>query len=195
MFFAISDAARGWFEQSSFDPSAEEPGLTFYLVDRRNVVVEVGPDWDAIAGEAGGAPGALRAQVLGQPLLRFMVGDSTRMFVQAALDAARLGGRPRSLPYRCDSPSERRRFEMLIQPLEAGEVRVEHRWLGSEARRPGGLQAGLLQRVGWRCSQCLRVRLRGSPEWVELDGHAPLAQDLCGRCAAQLFEPASSGAG
>lgn len=86
-----------------------------YIVDRSNLIVGVDEDWDSSANEQsepGDAPTA--DKIVGRPLDAILAGDATRMFVRAALDAARLLGESRRLPYRCDSAHERRRFEMLI---------------------------------------------------------------------------------
>ena len=171
----------------------------FYVIDANNRLVDVDRDWDSFLSHNGGAAHAASQQVLGQPLDQFLAGDATKMFVRAALDAARLLGQTRALPYRCDSPSERRQFEMVISPVGNGHVKVEHRLLSSQARttRPS---APAQPTALWRCSQCLAVRHAGSPDWLSTDvagldvahsgatgTHGPLAQDVCPSCARRLF--------
>ena len=162
----------------------------FYVVDASNRVVEVDGDWDDTLSRNGGAAHALRSRVLGRPLESFLAGDATRMFVRASLDAVRLLGETRVLPYRCDSPTERQQFEMVISLQDSGHVKVAHRLLNREPRvrrqRPpvGSLVAA------WRCSQCLSVRAAGTPDWIGADVAAPdgpLAQDVCPACASRLF--------
>jgi hypothetical protein len=160
-----------------------------YTVDLSNRIIDVGDDWDAAAEHGGGAAAAMRANVVGKPLEDFMAGDATKMFVRAALEATRLRGETRVLPYRCDSPSERRRFDMVISPLGQGLVRVEHRLVFAEARPPTRSTRPVARAwAGWRCSQCLAVRLTGSGDWVEDDDSVRLAQDVCPTCARKLFE-------
>jgi hypothetical protein len=160
-----------------------------YTVDLSNRIIDVGDDWDASLELGGGTASAMRAKVVGRPLEDFMAGDATKMFVRAALEATRLRGETRVLPYRCDCPSERRRFDMVISPLGQGLVRVEHRLVFAQARPPTRSTRPVARaRGGWRCSQCLAVRLTSSGEWVEDDDSVKLAQDVCPACASQLFE-------
>lgn len=162
----------------------------FYVVDAANRVVEVDLDWDEFLLHNGGTAQSARDQVLGRALEGFMAGDSTRMFVRVALDAARLKGLTRVLPYRCDSPTERRHFEMIVSPAGAGHVRVDHRLLRADVRpTPGRPWVGRTT-ARWRCSQCLAVRQAGSPMWVGADRAAPggpVAEDVCPDCARRLF--------
>jgi hypothetical protein len=170
----------------------------FYVIDAKNCVVDVDSDWDSSLSSNGGAAHAARSQLLGRPLDQFLAGDATKMFVRAALDAARLFGQTRVLPYRCDSPTERRQFEMVISPMSGGHVKVEHRLLSSQARpasrsasqSASRSESGALPAAGWRCSQCLAVRHAGSLHWTSADvaaAGAPLAQDVCPSCASRLF--------
>jgi hypothetical protein len=160
-----------------------------YTVDLSNRIIDVDDDWDAAAELGGAAAAAMRASIVGRPLTDFMAGDETKMFVRAALDATRLRSETRVLPYRCDTPTERRRYDMVMSPLGEGLVKVEHRLVMAEARpmrrrdRPA-----VRAKAGWRCSQCLAVRLAGSGEWVEDDDPIRLAQDVCPRCARQVFD-------
>jgi hypothetical protein len=158
-----------------------------YTVDQSNRIMSVDDDWDTAA--ANSVPkGPLSATIVGRPLQDFLAGDATRMFVRSALDAVRLLGETRVLPYRCDSAEERRFFEMVISPLQQGRVKVEHRLVCAQARAPRPRVAAPRTLAGWRCSQCLAVRLMGASQWVEAEGFEPLAQDVCPSCASQLFE-------
>ncbi len=162
-----------------------------YLVDKSNRIIDVDENWDDAAARAQGGAGSMREGIIGRPLDGFMVGDATRMFVRAALDAARLSGKTRVLPYRCDNADQHRRFEMVITPLDDGLVQVEHRLLDARPRVARG-QPSTRARVlaGWRCSQCLFVRFSGSSDWLDtdLEPGALLAQDICPRCASRLFD-------
>jgi hypothetical protein len=81
-----------------------------------------------------------------------------------------------------------------MSPLGQGLVKVEHRQVFAETPptprrdRPAGRA-----KAGWRCSQCLAVRLAGSAEWVEDEGPVGLAQDVCPSCARQVFETPPAG--
>ncbi len=172
-----------------------------YVVDSLNRVIDVDAEWEAAAAGTEGGDTAMRAQVIGRALESFMIGDATRMFMRSALDAARLLGETRVLPYRCDSPDAQRRFEMVISPLGDGHVQVAHRLVSQEprqarkVRRPALLPAPL---AGWHCTQCNAVRRPGHKAWLEEELTGPdrlaLIQDVCPTCTQRLFEPAT-GAG
>lgn len=171
-----------------------------YVVDNANLIVDVDDSWDEAAAAAEGGTGAMRHRVMGRPLEAFMLGDATKMFVRAALEAARVLGQTRVLPYRCDTPSEHRRFEMVISPLAGGHVKVEHRLIlatpvAHRTRRslPSVIQGQ--ERVGWRCSQCLKVRMLSTNVWLEVERPplGTLTQDVCPTCANGLFEQANEG--
>lgn len=159
-----------------------------YRVSADDLIVEVSSDWDP-AAVAHGAEGSTSDRIIGRPLDAFLSGDATRMFVHAALQAARLRPGARVLPYRCDTPLERRRFDMVLVADASGGVTVEHRLVerqprtARDPRAPGG--------AVWRCSQCLAIRRAGSAVWEDCSGpgDAPLAQDVCPTCARALFAP------
>jgi hypothetical protein len=169
-----------------------------YLVDAENRIVEVGGGWDAAADAAGAGAGVAQAEVLGRRLESCIAGDATKMFVRAALDAARVLRQTRVLPYRCDGPGERRYFEMVISPQTDGRVKVAHRLVEARALAPRrhADQAAASSRAvkaGWRCSQCWRVRLSNAADWTEAEAAPPfgLAQDVCPECAGRLFVAAA----
>jgi hypothetical protein len=166
-----------------------------YLVDKSNRIIDVDERWDATAARAQGGAGSMRSCIIGRALDEFMVGDATKMFVRAALDAARLSSETRVLPYRCDSADQHRRFEMVITPLGDGLVQVGHRLLEAQPRAPrGGTPSRARTLAGWRCSQCLFVRFSGGSEWfdTDLEPGALLAQDVCPRCAKRLFDASAT---
>ena len=162
----------------------------WYRLDSADRIAEVSAEWDAVA-DGHGAPGARAANVVGRRIMEFLSGDPARMFVSAAVQSARVFRRPVTLPYRCDSDSERRRFEMSLHPVDDGGVRVEHQLVSVEPRPTVVATTG-----GWRCSQCLRVRRPGSTMWEET-GAPPrfVALDVCPDCAGRLFEELGAYAG
>lgn len=142
---------------------ASQAGLanaSWYLLDAQDRLVDVCPEWDAVALAGAAQPGSLRIDVIGQPLRQFIAGDVTRMYMEAVLQSCRLTGQARSLPYRCDTPDLQREMEMRLEPLAQDALRVEHRLLRSSPR-PSRFTAqplpfGATPRL-WRCSICLRL--------------------------------------
>jgi hypothetical protein len=153
------------------DSQAGLANASWYLLDAQDRLVDVCPEWDAVALAGAAQPGSLRVGVIGQPLRRFIAGDVTRMYMEAVLQSCRLTGQARSLPYRCDTPDLQREMEMRLEPLAQDALRVEHRLLSARPRARRlvvqTVPAGSARHV-WRCSLCLRLSERAleSP-WLE----------------------------
>lgn len=163
---------------------------SWYVLDADDRVIDVCPEWDMASLSRGGGAGVMREQVIGQPLGKFVSGDTTRQLLAAQAQAVRLTGRARRVPYRCDAPDLLRRMEMLLQPLGDGKVRVEHVLLATQAI-PGGFDvqaapAGRSPRL-WRCSMCLRLRQGGSDEWMTPEtlppGRVEVHYTVCPGCS------------
>lgn len=174
---------------------------SWYLLDRDNRVIDVSPDWDAAAQAGQGGGNAFRHGVIGRPLGRFLAGDTTRMFIESALQAVRLTQQPRLLNYRCDAPALSRQLQMRLQPLPDGWVRVEHMLVQARPRatalRFETRSAVLLPSPGmppWlRCSICLWVCTPQGywepPEHVHAARLLQVDYVVCPRCQAEMTPP------
>ncbi|SIR37681.1 hypothetical protein SAMN05421778_109134 [Sphaerotilus natans] len=174
---------------------------SWYLLDRDNRVIDVSPDWDAAAQAGQGGGNAFRDGVIGRPLGRFLAGDTTRMFIESALQAVRLTQQPRLLNYRCDAPALSRQMQMRLQPLPDGWVRVEHMLVQARPRatalRFETCSAVLLPSPGtppWlRCSICLWVCTPQGywepPEHVHAARPLQVDYVVCPRCQAEMTPP------
>lgn len=169
---------------------------SWYLLDALDRVIDVCPEWDRVALAGQARNGVLRGAVIGRPLASFITGDIPRMMLDAALQATRLTGRTRRLPYRCDAPEQVRRLEMALVPLSEGRLRVEHRLL-SVSPRHGPLlfsaAAAEWKPSLWRCSLCLRLRPAGTTDWIPSEdqpaGQHRVHYTVCPECSRQLREP------
>lgn len=140
--------------------------LTAYTLDRRDRIIAVNPGWDQFALDNEGRS-ACADQVVGGRLMDAITGDSVRMFMTAILMRVRVTGQTEAVPYRCDSPTTKRRYVMVLEPLAEGGVRVSHHL---ESEEPTNLRirvrtADYGQRAPLRCSICCRVREEGV--WVD----------------------------
>jgi hypothetical protein len=156
-----------------------------YELSSQNRIVSVSDSWDSFACSNGGEA-ALSHAVMGRPIWDFVSGLDTRSYLNALIFAARSTGRSVAVQYRCDGLSERRLFQLQIQPLEEDGVRLMHLPLEIVRRRrsvqspPEGAQSC--------CGQCLRWR-RGNA-WEEADIHHALARHgidfvVCPHCRTQ----------
>lgn len=167
----------------------DEAIASWYLLDAQDQVVAVSGDWDRFA-HANEGQTATTAHVVGRYLFDLIAGDSTRMFMRACLEAARLTGSSRTVRYRCDAPDLCRYLEMTLTPGEGGSVMVEHYVRRLVPRLPVSRQVSVgryHQDVVWlRCSQCLRVR--GAGAVTALDGRSwQAAEHLPPNGGATLF--------
>lgn len=173
-------------------PVAAADIAEWYELDAEGRVTAVCPAWDAVASRAGAHAGTLQGSVIGQPLMRFISGDATRMYMDAALQAVRVTGQPRTLRYRCDTPVVRRSMEMTLRPRAGGAVRIEHRLIDQQTRVRGltcctddapGTRATGAEIM--RCSVCLRLQ-RASLPWEEPEQVASpwlvVRYTVCARC-------------
>jgi hypothetical protein len=140
--------------------------LTAYTLDRRDRIIAVSPEWDQFALDNDGRA-ACQDQVVGRRLMDAITGDPVRMFMTALLLRVRASGQVEAVPYRCDSPTTKRRYVMLLEPLTEGTVLVSHHLENEEL-------TGLLirvrtadygQRAHQRCSICCRIKEAGL--WVD----------------------------
>jgi hypothetical protein len=141
----------------------------------------------------GGGEGATRAVVIGRPLVDFVAGDAARMFVNTMLDSARLLGSLRVLPYRCDSPTRRRRFAMTVTAQAGGLVLFQHHLVLDEPRPDPAMRQQAGATIRWRCSQCPWARQPDAADRVvagDMPSWLPTAE-ACRRCAARRHAPDS----
>jgi hypothetical protein len=140
--------------------------LTAYTVDREDVITEVNDSWDGFALANGGAA-ACAAHIVGARLFDSITGDAARMFMTAILMRVRVSGQAETVPYRCDSDTERRYYTMTLSPLPEGAVQVIHdldrQETGDVSVRIRPAEIGALGVL--RCSICCRLKL--SEGWVD----------------------------
>jgi hypothetical protein len=141
-----------------------------YRLDAHDRVRAITGPWDRVAAE-NSAPELLSSHVVDQPLWRFIAGDDVRGLLHLLFARARSSGATLQLPFRCDSPRERRFMELRVQPMPRSELLVESVLLRTEPRSYMPLlerSAHLLYGTLTICSWCRRVRLFDQ-EWVDLE--------------------------
>lgn len=167
-----------------------------YWLDSKSIIQKVGEDWDEFA-ETNQATEIAGEAVIGRPLYSFIAGDTTRLFVEAMLQAVRVRQEPIRQPYRCDSPNLRREMEMLLLPEPDGHVRLIHRTLNIEPfPRPylfNTVIAETTQKHMIRCSMCNRILQFGVwrdihevDELTDRSGVIPVVYRVCTDCRTQV---------
>ncbi|MDE3153375.1 MAG: hypothetical protein KGL93_14110 [Gemmatimonadota bacterium] len=137
-----------------------------YVLDKRDRIEWVNDAWRQFA-EANGAP-SLADGVIGTELWRYVAGPETQAIYRTLFDRAR-EGREIRVPYRCDSPTMIRDFELTVSRVGDAGLRCETRVVEERSRPPIVLldaaaprADGLIHMCGW----CKRVKLQ---DWVDAE--------------------------
>jgi len=142
-----------------------------YLIDNSDTIVSVSDNWDSFA--SGNAwDSTLRPQdVVGHKLWHFIEDVQTRHLYAEMFRRVRSGSHCRPIPFRCDSPQERRFLELCLVPLADGQIEIRSSILRTELRDP----VELLERTTAKsnefvriCSMCKKIAT-GQREWVEIE--------------------------
>lgn len=142
-----------------------------YRLDRQHRFVFVNDAWDRFA-IANDAPELAGSAVLGKPLMSYIWGLEARHLTHALIERAAAAGAPLSVPFRCDSPGERRRMRMIVTVDDVG-IEFRTRVEAAEERLPAALldrrihdREGLLTVCAW----CKRARANDA--WMEIEAAA-----------------------
>ena len=132
-----------------------------YWLNHSYEIIGVNSEWDRFALSNGGDD-ILSHLIIGKPLFAFIMGDSTRMFVDNLLRRARIPHHDVCKSYRCDSPDLKRYMEMRIIPESPQVLRLEHTMLRQEATMPPVFYQynPTIHHPYRRCSVCNKVLYR-----------------------------------
>ena len=147
-----------------------EPDVSplWYQVNENNELMAFSSQWD-IDALANKVPKLLSRHLIGKHISIFISGDTTNMFTETMIHAARVRQIPLIKTYRCDSPTHKRTMQMTLTPFPDGSVRIAHQVVSespwhhiriiSTARNP--------HRKVKRCSMC--NNLLDGDEWITQD--------------------------
>jgi len=173
-------------------PMATTPARTNLWLDASDTITAVDEPWLDFA-RANGAPELTRQAVVGRPLRDF-IAEPEAIGLGDLLAAARARQTPVALPFRCDSPGERRFMTMTLRAQPAGGLHLEYHVDRAEARATVPLLDCLAlrsEKIVYVCSWCRRVRHEGA--WREAEQAIPdgervprVSHGICGDCASVL---------
>lgn len=142
-----------------------------YRIDSTDTIVSVSDNWHTFA-HGNDWNGLQRPEdVVGHKLWVFIQDLETRHLYQELFRRVR-GGRPsRPIPFRCDSPGERRFLELLVEALPDGQIEITSKILRTEPRSPVRLlDADTPRSTDFLtiCSMCKKIKV--SPgQWIEIE--------------------------
>lgn len=138
---------------------------TYYVLDRNGRILDAGGDWDQFA-LANGADGAVARKTIGTTLWENVAGFETQSYLNALFFAVRSLLDTISLPYRCDSPTERRLFNMTIAPADNLELPVDHALVSCSSNRQLPAVSSFTGRhSAVKCSVCCSFKV--GKTWVD----------------------------
>lgn len=177
--------------------------ITCWL-DEHDTIVEVSQTWDRFALSNNADKKTLARGVIGRTIFSFIIGDPTRMYLQALLQQVRILGRSLARTYRCDSPELKRYMEMRLTPEESGLVRIDHTLLRVEPfSQPVSFYPAdfVSSTTIGRCSVCanLKTDLRWIPPEKVLEQAKilysvalPVSYLVCPACLDRLMDEAAA---
>lgn len=143
-----------------------------YRIDAQDRLIRVGEPWQRFAEHNQGPPELSRPEaVIGRSLWDFITGIETRHLYQHLVSRARTGVRLSAIPFRCDSPQERRFLTLDIRLLGGQELEFRSTLVRSERRsalRLLDLQVPRSLQVVRLCSMCKAIALPPD-RWLELE--------------------------
>jgi hypothetical protein len=170
-----------------------------YLIDRDCLIVSVDSSFKQFALE-NEAPELAQQSLIGKSLFGFLCDHNTEALYRQIIERVRGDGRPVTVPFRCDSPTERRYMELQISPAEEGLLhfcssmkRIEPRESVALLEQNSPRSDEILLQCGW----CKKVNV--GDEWLEVEAAVErlqlfsrpllpeLSHGICGSCKSQLM--------
>lgn len=179
------------------NPGSDD-GDVRYRIDGEDRLVFCNDEWDRFAAE-NDAPALAGAVICGRPLWDFIANAEVRHIHEALLKRVRLRQPVLSVPFRCDSPVQRRHMQMRIVRLPDNHVEFRCRTLQIENREPVYVHYGTDEGAAAlrMCSWCNRMNI-GRDAWDEIENAvarlglladtspAPITHTICEHCLALL---------
>jgi hypothetical protein len=151
-------------------PNIEE-NIFVYHIDEEDIIVSVSPNWESFARANAWASELTPNKVVGHPLWDFIQDPETRHLYRELFNRVRDGSSCRSIPFRCDSPRERRYLSLGISLQRNDHIEITSTILKIEPRDP----VGLLEKDRQRstdllriCSMCKKIAATRN-NWVEIE--------------------------
>lgn len=158
---------HGWVENGR---QMNEDVFT-YRIDNRDIIVSVSRNWESFARANAWSSRLSPENVVGHLLWDFIQDIETRHLYKEVFRKVRAGKPTGPIPFRCDSPQERRFLMLFLSPLPDGQIDITSTILRSERRDPVSLldkdtpRSSDFIRI---CSMCKKI-LTPHSKWVEIE--------------------------
>ena len=167
-----------------------------YCIDDKDVIFSVSQNWESFARANAWSSELSPENVVGHLLWDFIQDKETRHLYKEVFRKVRSGKPIGPIPFRCDSPQERRFLKLLLLPLPNGQIEVRSKIVRTEHRDPVRfLDKDITRSNGFIriCSMCKKISTNHN-KWVEIEeglgqlrpfeaGEMPrLTHGLCNYC-------------
>ena len=143
----------------------------FYRIDSTDTIVSVSDNWCTFA-DANAWGSSLRAEdVVGHKLWDFIQDPETQHLYRELFRRVREGLPSRTIPFRCDSPSERRYLDLFIESLPDEQIQMTSKILRTEPRDPVRLldvDTPRSTELVTVCSMCKKIKVLPG-QWAEIE--------------------------
>lgn len=142
-----------------------------YRIDQADIITSVCDNWKSFATDNAWAGECSPENVVGHVLWDFIQDRETRHLYMELFKIVRAGKGAGPIPFRCDSPRERRFLELLLSPLPDGRIEITSTIIRSEPRDHVKLLDNQTPRSGELvkiCSMCKKIAV-AEDEWVEME--------------------------
>lgn len=142
-----------------------------YEVDHNDVIVMVSQNWESFANCNTWTANIGPKDVLGRPLWDFIQNMEARHLYKGLFQKVRTGVSSGPIPFRCDSPEERRFLTLELSPLPNGHIKIKSTIERVESRDPVSMidiKAPRSDELVTICSMCKKIALP-TKTWVEIE--------------------------
>lgn len=142
-----------------------------YKIDRYDKIISVSTNWDTFAKSNDWDSEIDPESVKGKYLWDFIQGDETQHLYDELFKKVRGGKILGPIPFRCDSPDQRRYLELKLKPLWDNAIEIQSSIIRTEDRDPinaideNECLSGEFLRI---CSMCKKIDI-DKDHWVELE--------------------------
>lgn len=145
---------------------SDPPKVFLYEVDAADLLVSVGDTWLNFAQE-NQAQDLVEKAVLGESIWTYFSGYQVQEIYGSLFRRVRVSQREITLPFRCDSASQRRFMELRMQPAAAKGIQLESKLVLAEAVMLFDHQAKRSKQFVVVCSWCKKIR--AEDHWIEVE--------------------------
>lgn len=142
-----------------------------YTVDSNDTITEVSDNWTAFANDNAWNAACRPEEVVGKKLWGFIQGIETRYLYKELFQRVRSGSACGPIPFRCDSPQERRFLELVLAPSQNGQIEITSTILRTERRAPVALlDSNAPQSNDEKVTICSLCKKMETPHaWIEIE--------------------------